>query len=117
MTSKELTQHEKTLVIARVMYPDDDINIKNMSELEAALAVGYGAGKRVTFNPYTSAEDSQAVQKHFKLDVAYLPDNDKWIAMDSAFSWTVEGKDSDSESEDLKEAIADCAYLICQEKK
>ena len=107
MTNKEPTQLEKTLVIAKTMYGD-------AFKLQGNRVV-HGIPehfKAIVFNPYTSAEDSQAVQEFFNINVECHGNVKEWECSADIAATT----DGHNYNKDLKTAIADCAYLVCKEK-
>nr|BDD47740.1 hypothetical protein 3 [Piscirickettsiaceae bacterium] len=118
MTNKEPTQLEKTLVIAKAMYGESQLKLKGDECSGDVITISRWYDKVKNnwlffeeFNPYTSAEDSQAVQEFFRAIV--LPTElDKW---EVRIRFTA-NEPILTINKDLKTAIADCAYLVCKEK-
>lgn len=109
---EQLTEFDKCLLIAKAIYGTLNVQALNGCVLYRKLAFD----RFSLFNPYTNAEDSQAVQDRFKLDTAYLPEKQQWLAMESSFTWVVEEKNTDTYNKDLKTAVANCACLVILEK-
>ena len=99
------TQQQKTLAIAKAMYGNTAVEVNALGEVLLPIEVGQH-GKR-PFNPYTSAEDSQAVQEFFKINTEF---GGEYVTANTQFRLQVKT------ALDLKKAIADCAYEVVKEK-
>ena len=110
MTNKEPTQLEKTLVIAKTMYGDASVNATD----QVLLPTESGQHGIRVFNPYTSSEDSQAVQEFFKRYFYLIYENGKYKPINCHDSPRFIFNNG---NKDLKTAIADAAYLACKEKE
>lgn len=101
------TQQQKTLAIAKDMYGVDSVKV---SKAGVVLRLK-PSGIWTIFNPFTNAEDSQAVQEFYKLGMHPLEQYGTW------FVGTYEHDKSPSAThKDLKTAIAECAYQVVMEK-
>lgn len=101
----QMTEHEKTLLIAKAMFGEENVSVGKRSG-----RVFCNKTNRIVFNPYQDGNDSQAVQEFF--NIATHPTSfDRWEAKQVLNSGSI------TVSEDLKTAIADCAVLVILEKK
>jgi hypothetical protein len=106
-----ISEHEKTLVIAKKMFGE---NVEERETFEFETGVYFTVfdkngkiEKQGFFNPYKRISDNRDVQKFFEINVATMK-------IDGELIWCAgTPKVEDTENKCLETAIADCAYGIC----
>lgn len=118
MNIEEMTEREKSLLIAEKMYGKENVRTplranrteKGVRKIEVnrKLSTTGTITGWLIFNPYKDGNDSQAVQEFFKIDTCYHDVANGY--------WAYTCHEDEEFNASLKTAIADCAVRIIMDK-